>query len=93
VIERAPRDPAGTIEQRLRERLGAERIEIIDESAAHAGHAGATQGGHFALTVVSVRFRGLNPIQRHRLVYDALGDLMQIGIHALSIRALAPDEG
>lgn len=81
------------IEQRLRERLAAEHVEIADESAAHAGHAGAAQGGgHFALTVVSPRFAGLNPIQRHRLVYEALGDLMQRDIHALSIKALVPGE-
>jgi BolA family transcriptional regulator, general stress-responsive regulator len=77
----------------MRQQLSAEHVEIADESAAHAGHAGAAQGGgHFALTVVSPRFRGLNQIQRHRLVYEALGDLMQTQIHALSIRALAPGE-
>ena len=85
---------AATIERRLREQLNAERIEIADESAGHAGHAGAASGGgHFALTVVSPRFSGLNSIQRHRLVYAALGDLMQTEVHALSIRALAPGEG
>jgi BolA protein len=80
------------IEHRLRERLGAEQVELADQSAAHAGHAGAAHGGHFALTVISPRFRGLNSIQRHRLVYQALGELMQTEIHALSIRALAPGE-
>lgn len=83
---------AALIERRLRERLGAERVEVADESALHAGHAGAAHGGHFALTVVSPRFRGLGPIQRHRLVYESLGELMQTDVHALSIRALAPGE-
>jgi BolA protein len=80
------------IERRLRQQLGAERVEIADESAQHAGHAGAAHGGHFALTVVSPRFSGLSTIQRHRLVYESLGELMQTDVHALSIRALAPDE-
>jgi len=80
------------IEQRLRERLGAERVEIADESAQHAGHAGAKSGGHFALTVVAAKFRGLSAVQRHRLVYDALDELMRTEIHALTIRALTPDE-
>lgn len=85
------------IERRLREALGAERVEIADESAQHAGHAGARQfgekpGGHFTVTIVSMKFAGLNAVQRHRLVYDALGELMRTDIHALAIRALTPDE-
>ena len=81
------------IEARLRETLAPERIEIVDESAQHAGHAGARSGGgHFAATIVSNRFEGLNPIQRHRLVYEALGELMKTDIHALSVRALTPKE-
>jgi len=83
---------ASLIERRLREQLGAESVEIADESVQHAGHAGAKAGGHFALTVVSTKFRGLNAVQRHRLVYAALADLMQTDVHALSIRALAPEE-
>ncbi|HYM48320.1 MAG TPA: BolA family protein [Burkholderiaceae bacterium] len=83
---------AALIERRLRERLDAERVEIVDESAQHAGHAGARLGGHFALTVVSPKFNGLNAVQRHRLVYDALDELMRTEIHALSIRALTPGE-
>ena len=89
---RSSRERAALIERRLRERLGAERVEIADESAHHAGHAGATHGGHFSLTVVAPRFRGLSPIQRHRLVYESLGELLQTDVHALSIRALAPGE-
>lgn len=81
------------IEARLRQQLAPDSLEIIDESAQHAGHAGARSGGgHFAATIVSKRFEGLNPIQRHRLVYEALGELMKTDIHALSVRALTPKE-
>lgn len=81
------------IENRLRERLVAESLEVIDDSAQHAGHPGARGGGgHYTVTVVSARFRGLGPLERHRLVYEALGDLMHQEIHALSVRALAPEE-
>jgi len=79
----------------LRERLAAlapERLEIRDDSAQHAGHAGAREGGHFAVAIVSPRFAGLSAVQRHRLVYDVVGDLMKNGIHALSIVAKTPDE-
>ncbi len=86
-------DRVTRIEARLRETLAPERLEIVDESSKHAGHAGARSGGgHFAVTIVSVRFEGLNPIQRHRLVYEALGDLMKTDVHALSVRALTPGE-
>ena len=81
------------IEARLRQQLAPDSLDIVDESAQHAGHAGARSGGgHFAATIVSNRFEGLNPIQRHRLVYEALGDLMKTDIHALSVRALTPKE-
>ena len=79
----------------LRQRLQAlepTHIEIRDDSARHAGHAGATQGGHYVLGITSPRFAGLSIMQRHRLVYDAAGDLMQHGIHALSISAKTPAE-
>jgi BolA protein len=85
----------GTAE-RIRERLASlapEQVEITDDSAAHAGHAGAASGGgHFHLTIVSNRFAGQTAVGRHRLIYQALGDLMGSHIHALSITALAPDE-
>lgn len=69
------------------------RLEILDESALHAGHAGARGGGgHFQLVLVSQAFAGQSLIARHRLVYQALGDLMTGPIHALSITALAPEE-
>lgn len=73
--------------------LAPESIDIQDESAQHAGHAGARSGGgHYRLTLVSPRFAG-QPLQaRHRLVYQALGPLMTRDIHALAIHAYAPDE-
>ena len=80
----------------LRERLASlapQRIELIDDSAKHAGHAGAKSGGgHFQLLIVAECFRGKSTLARHRLVYDALGELMRSRIHALSIRSLTPDE-
>ena len=86
-------DRVSRIEARLRERLAPESIEVADDSAQHAGHAGARSGGgHYAVTLVSNRFEGLKPLQRHRLVYEALDDLMQTDIHALSVRALTPEE-
>ena len=82
--------------EQIRERLAAlapEQIELIDESAKHAGHAGARDGGgHFRLRIVASAFTGLRIMQRHRLVYDALGPLMKREIHALSIEAFAPGE-
>ena len=66
-------------------------LELVDESHKHAGHPGARAGGgHFVVTVVSDAFAGKTPLQRHRMVYDALGDLMKTEIHALSISARAP---
>ena len=68
-------------------------IELRDDSASHVGHAGAASGGgHFELHVVSAQFAGLSKIERHRLVYHLLGDLMQREIHALAMNLLAPDE-
>ena len=68
-------------------------VEIADESAQHAGHAGARSGGgHFRLAIVASRFAGCRTMERHRLVYDALGPLMKGEIHALSISASIPDE-
>lgn len=80
--------------RRLEAALAPESLELIDDSAAHAGHAGAAPGGntHWRLTVVSAQFAGKPTLARHRLVYQALGDLMQNPIHALSITARAPEE-
>lgn len=80
----------------IREKLEASfnpvQLEIIDESHKHAGHAGARNGGHFVVHIVAEQFAGKSPIQRHRMVYDAMGDLMQGEVHALSIRAEKPTE-
>jgi BolA protein len=67
-------------------------LEIRDDSALHAGHAGAREGGHYAVRIVAARFAGLPTLRRHRLVYDAIGDLAGQRIHALSIDARSPDE-
>lgn len=93
---RAAPNPAATpsveIEARLRAALAPVSLRLRDDSAHHAGHAGAREGGHYYLEIVSARFAGLPRVARHRLVYDALADLMQKGIHALAIEARAPDE-
>ncbi|CAI09840.1 BolA family protein [Aromatoleum aromaticum] len=84
-----------TIDQ-IRERLAVldpVSVEIDDDSALHAGHAGARSGGgHYRLTIVAECFQGKNTVARHRLVYDALGDLMRTRVHALAVRALTADE-
>jgi len=81
----------------IRDRLSVlepESLEVFDDSADHAGHAGAREssGGHFQVVIISPRFVGLSRIARHRLVYDPLRDLMPARIHALAIDAHAPDE-
>ena len=85
-----------TTAELIHQRLGSlmpENVVLEDESAQHAGHAGAASGGgHFRLILVSPQFRSLSTLARHRLVYDAMGDLMQREIHALSITALTPEE-
>jgi BolA protein len=86
-------DRLSTLRARLTAALDPTEIEIIDESARHAGHAGAASGGgHYILHIVSDAFAGKNLIQRHRLVYAAVGDMMHSEIHALSIQARSPDE-
>lgn len=80
----------------MQERLAVltpESIDIMDESGHHIGHEGAKGGGgHYQLVLVSARFRGLALPARHRMVYDALGPMMHQAIHALSIKAYAPEE-
>lgn len=79
--------------RQLQERLNSllpVSLEITDESHLHAGHAGNGGGAHFKLVIVSDQFAGLNTAQCHRLVFAAVGDLMQGPIHALSIQAKAP---
>ncbi len=85
------------IEQAIRERLASLRpasLELRDESHEHAGHSGSRPGGgsHWQLTIVSEAFRGKPLVARHRLVYEALGDLMKREIHALKIEAFAPEQ-
>ena len=82
------------IRSALQSALEPKRLDIVDDSAAHAGHAGALQsgGGHFSAYIVADAFAGKSAVQRHQLVYKALGELMQTDIHALAIKALAPDE-
>lgn len=79
----------------IREHLAAlqpQRLEIFDDSALHAGHAGAREGGgHYRVVIVAQQFAGSGTLQRHRMVHAALGTLMQREIHALSITALTPE--
>ena len=85
-----------SMKQTIEERLAAlqpSHVAIQDDSVLHAGHAGAKGGGgHYSLAIVSPLFSGKNTLARHRMIYTALGDLMQQKIHALAIRALAPGE-
>ena len=83
--------------ERIRALLDAalcpQSLEVVDDSARHAGHAGARDGrGHFNVDIVSDAFAGVAPLARHRKVYAALGDMMETDIHALSIRARTPEE-
>jgi BolA protein len=83
---------AQRLEALLTQALAPARLQIRDDSAAHAGHAGAREGAHFAVTVVAEGFAGRRPLERHRMVYDAAAPLMKQGIHALQINALTPAE-
>ena len=86
-------DRVAMLRTRLAQALHPHQLEIIDESAKHAGHAGAASGGgHFIVQIVSDAFQDKSLIQRHRLVYDAAGGMMHTEIHALSIQARTPDE-
>jgi BolA family transcriptional regulator, general stress-responsive regulator len=81
----------------MRQKLAAlepAKIEIVDDSARHAGHVGARGGGggHYSVTIVSRQFTGKTALARHRLVYDALRELMHKDIHALSVKAYTPEE-
>jgi len=81
------------IEARLTEVLKPLDLAVGDDSHLHAGHAGAASGGgHYSVRIVSERFEGLRLVMRHRLVYDAVHDMMKAEIHALAITALAPSE-
>jgi BolA protein len=85
-------DRMSSIRQALEQRFAPVALEIQDDSAAHAGHAGAREGGHFRVTLVAEEFRGRSRIERHRLVYAALSQLMGRGIHAINIVARTPEE-
>ncbi|HFD13487.1 MAG TPA: BolA family transcriptional regulator [Crenotrichaceae bacterium] len=82
------------IKQLLTQALEPITLEIVDDSAAHAGHAGVRErgGGHYSVFIVSSKFKDTNTVKRHQLVYKALGSMMQAEIHALSIQALTPDQ-
>ncbi|MGH8736636.1 MAG: BolA family protein [Burkholderiales bacterium] len=87
-----------SVEALMRQRLAVlepVRLELLDESAKHQGHAGWKPGGntHWRLTIVAEAFRGKPTLARHRMIYQALGKLMDDPIHALTIAARAPDEG
>jgi BolA protein len=86
-------DSRERLARRLKDGLGPDQLEVIDDSHRHAGHAGAADGrGHFSVLIVSERFAGLGRLNRHKLVYEVVGDMMTTDIHALSIQALAPGE-
>ena len=80
------------IRARLIAAFAPTELEVVDDSHKHAGHAGAQDGrGHFSVKIVSARFAGRRSIERHRMVYDALKDMLKTDIHALSVRAAASD--
>jgi BolA protein len=85
-------DAKRTIEEALREKLQPTILEVVDESHAHVGHAGAADGGHFSCRIVAAAFRGRSALERHRAVYDALGDLRRRGVHALALETFDPEE-
>jgi BolA protein len=86
-------DRITAIRERLENAFPGGRIQITDESHLHAGHAGARTGkGHFAVEIVTGTFSGQDKVHRHRLIYAALGDLMQTDIHALRIDARASEK-
>jgi len=89
----SPHVSAGRVESVLRAAITPiVQLEVIDESAQHAGHAGAREGSHLRVRLVSPRLAGLSRVARHRLVYEALRDVIPQGVHALAIEAYAPGE-
>ena len=85
-----------SVAETIRERLAAlepQTLDLVDESEQHRGHAGHREGGtHWRLSIVSQRFSGHSTLERHRMIYGALGSLMQHPIHALAITARSPEE-
>ena len=102
VAAAAPTDVAGRtvttarvalIRSRLETAFEPEELEVVDDSHRHAGHAGARDGrGHFQVRILSRRFTGKRTVERHRMVYAALGSLMQTDIHALGLVVQSPDD-
>ncbi len=92
-LNASPAERMTLIESRLAAALApVASIAVRDDSAQHAGHAGAAAGGHYSVTIVAAAFAGKARVARHRMVYDALAEAMQRGIHALAITALTPEE-
>lgn len=83
---------ANDIQALLQAALDPTSLQVNDDSHLHAGHAGASEGRHFSVHLISARFTGLSRVARHRLVYDSLGSLTASGVHALAIVAQAPGE-
>jgi BolA family transcriptional regulator, general stress-responsive regulator len=83
---------AAQLRSALERALTPSSLEIVDDSARHAGHAGAREGGHYRVTLVAEAFRGRSQLERHRLVYAAVAPLMKGGVHALNIVARSPEE-
>ena len=85
-------DRVARIEALLTQAFAPSKLQIKDQSHLHAGHAGAQDGrGHYEVTIVADAFAGQRPLARHRMIYDALGSLMETDVHALRINASAPD--
>ena len=86
-------DRAATIERLLTDAFTPVELLVKDQSHLHTGHAGAQEGkGHFDVRIVSDKFAGQSRIDRHRMVYDALGSFMQSDVHALRINAISPTD-
>ncbi len=86
-------DTRARLETLLRDRFRPAHLEIRDDSVRHAGHAGATSGGgHFEVVIVAAAFEGRELLERHRMVHEALGDLVGGSVHALGLRTVAPSE-
>lgn len=86
-------DRVALIREKLTTAFAPTRLDVVDESHLHAGHAGAATGlGHFSVVIVADAFTGHNLLARHRMVYEALGDAMKTEIHALSVKAYTPQE-
>jgi BolA protein len=83
---------ADDIQAVLQAALAPASLQVQDDSHLHAGHAGAQEGRHFSVHITSARFAGLSRVARHRLVYDSLGSLAALGVHALAIVARSPGE-